>query len=98
MEGILFVLLGVVVGGAAGARIQGFDAWRGAVVAMFGATLVLLLGILFAIDNWLLKILIFVVGVGVLGGALKLPGRALSSVVLGSVLFAGAVIGLADSL
>lgn len=98
MEGILFVLLGVVVGGAAGARIQGFDAWRGAVVAMFGATLVLFLGILFAIDNWLLNILIFVVGVGVLGGALKLPGRALSSVVLGSVLFGAAIVGLADSL
>jgi len=98
MEGILFVLLGVVVGGAAGARIQGFDAWRGAVAAMFGAALVLILGLAFAIDNWLLNILIFVVGVGVLGGAFKLPGRALSSVVLGAVLFGVAVVGLADSL
>jgi hypothetical protein len=98
MEGLLFVLLGVVVGGAAGARIQGFDAWRGAAVSMFGALLVLILGVFFAIDNWLLNILIFVVGVGVLGGALKLPGRALSSVVLGSVLFGLAVVGVADAL
>jgi hypothetical protein len=98
MEGLLFVLLGVVVGGAAGARIQGFDAWRGAVVAVFGAALVLIFGLLFAIDNWLLNILIFVVSVGVLGGALKLPGRALSSVVLGSVLFGAIVVALGNSL
>jgi hypothetical protein len=98
MEGLLFVLLGVVVGGAAGARIQGFDAWRGAVVAMFGVVLAAVLSLLFAIDNWLLNTLIFVVSVGVLGGALKLPGRALSSVVLGSVLFGAVVVGIADSL
>lgn len=98
MEGLLFVFLGVVVGGAAGARIQGFDAWRGAVVATFAAILVMIVSLLFAIENWLLNILIFIVAVGVLGGALKLPGRALSSVVLGSVLFASVVIAIADSL
>ena len=98
MEGLLFVLLGVVVGGAAGARIQGFDAWRGAVVTAFGTILAAILGLLFAIDNWLLNTLIFVVSVGVLGGALKLPGRALSSVVLGSVLFGAVVVAIADSL
>ncbi|MBL8575622.1 MAG: hypothetical protein JNK47_00225 [Mesorhizobium sp.] len=97
MEGLLFVMLGVVVGGAAGARIQGFDAWRGAVVALFGSVLVAVLSLLFAIENLLLNILIFVVGVGVLGGALKLPGRALSSVVLGAALFGAVVVALGDS-
>lgn len=98
METLVFILIGVVVGGALGARVQGFDAWKGAIAAMCGAALVIVLGVFFAIDNWLLDILIFMVGVGVLGGAIKLPGRALSSIVLGAALFGVAVAGLGGAL
>jgi hypothetical protein len=98
METVVFVLLGVIVGGAVGAKITGFEPWKGAVAALCGAALVMILRAVFAIDNWLLDILIFMVGAGVLGGAVKLPGRALRSVVLGAVLFGAVVVGLADTL
>lgn len=97
MNEVVFVLLAVIVGGAVGARLQGFDAWRGAVAAMAGAIFVMVLAFGFAVSNWIVQLLVFVVAVGVIGGAIKLPGRALSSIVLGSVLFGLTTVAIVQS-
>jgi hypothetical protein len=98
METVVFILLGVVVGGAIGIKIAGFEPWKGAVASICGATLVLLLGAMFALDNWVLDIVIFMVGAGVVGGAMKLPTRALRSIVLGAILLGSIVAGMAGKL
>lgn len=95
MEVILLLVLGTVVGGALGAKVAGFDAWRGAVAVAGASVITLIVQIFFGVDNRLIDILVFLVAVGVLGGAVKLPGRALSSVVLGAFLVAAVIAGLA---
>lgn len=93
MEAILLLVLGTIVGGALGARVAGFDAWRGAVVVTGASIIVLTVQVFFGINSRLIDILVFLVAVGILGGAVKLPGRALSSVVLGAFLLAAVVAG-----
>lgn len=92
MSGSLFIvisLLGSVAGGALGAYLSKAAVWKGAVSAALATIVQSLIVTLADIEHILVSSLIYLVAVGLIGGrwGLKLTGRQLSHVVIGSFLF-----------
>ncbi|MGF9694693.1 hypothetical protein AAIH46_17875 [Rhizobium sp. 0TCS1.26] len=83
-----FVLLFSVlacIGGGWGARRSGQPFWKGFLIIVLAAAASELLLLLIASESAILSILIALVTAGVAGGAMKMTGRQISLVILGSI-------------
>jgi len=87
---LLLVFLGTIVGGAIGARMVNAPAWKGALITLVGSLCSALLLNLFNSNSQLIGFVVFLLGAGICGGALKLSGREMRMMVLGSI-FVGSV-------
>lgn len=91
-ENEIIVTAGILaaLGGALGARQSGAQGWKGAATILAAIAVTMAALTLLSIDNAFLSILSNIVVAGVVGGALRLTGKQISFVLLGSILFTAA--------
>ncbi|MCZ3378437.1 hypothetical protein [Rhizobium sp. AG207R] len=81
---IIFVL--ACIGGAAGARVAGVIAWKGAAIVATSMTITLLIFVLTGTDNHFLSVAVSMGASAIIGTMLKLAARETAAVILGSIL------------
>lgn len=70
--------------------------WKGAVVIIASFAAALLVSYVFSIDSALIAFVASILTAGIVGGALKLNGRQIAVVIIGSILGGAVVLFVAD--